>query len=85
MRSANSCRVKDWYGQKSIARLAKTLRRARGAELPRVPSTERKGTSALWATFDSTKEPLETQVLDEYESNGVTIKMISYCHQYFQS
>jgi dienelactone hydrolase/regulation of enolase protein 1 (concanavalin A-like superfamily) len=33
---------------------------------------------ALWATFDTTKDPLEIQVLHEYESNGVHIQMISY-------
>lgn len=33
---------------------------------------------ALWAMFDSTKDPLEMNVLHEYEKESVTIKVISY-------
>lgn len=45
---------------------------------PLSPETLPSNVQALWATFDATKDPLEAQVLHEYEKDGVTIKMISY-------
>lgn len=45
---------------------------------PLSPSNMPADIPALWATFDATKDPLETQVLYEYEKDGVTVQMISY-------
>ena len=45
---------------------------------PMSPETMPADIPALWNTFDSTKEPLDIQVLHEYQMNGVTIQMISY-------
>ncbi|MDD7984029.1 dienelactone hydrolase family protein [Lentisphaera marina] len=45
---------------------------------PLSPQTLPADIPSLWATFDSEKDPLETQVLHEYEKNGVTVQMISY-------
>ena len=44
------------------------------------PDTIPKDIPSLWATFDSTKEPMEMNVLHEYEKEGVTVKMISYAN-----
>ncbi|WDE97598.1 acetylxylan esterase [Lentisphaera profundi] len=45
---------------------------------PLSPETMPADIPALWATFDSTKDPLEMKVLHAYEKDGVKVQMISY-------
>ncbi len=45
---------------------------------PMSPETIPADIPALWASFDASKDPLDIEVLHEYEHEGITIQMISY-------